>query len=69
MPGVVTLALRVPAIPGLEIKADRTQVPANESAVVSFHFNPGTTVPKGPVRVEVLVQPTNTIIPLQVTFK
>jgi hypothetical protein len=69
MPGMVTLTLRTPTIPGLEIKADRTQVPAGENAVVNFHFTPGGYVPKGPARVEVTVQPTNSVIVLQVTFK
>jgi hypothetical protein len=69
MPGLVTLALGIPAIPGLEVKTDRTQVPAGESAVVSFHFSPGKYLPRGPVRVEVTVRPTNIVIPLQVSFK
>lgn len=69
MPGFVTLAISIPPIPGLEVKADRTEIPASESAVVRFHFSPGKYVPKGPVRVDVTVLPTNSVISLQVTFK
>ena len=69
MPGSVTLELRKPPIPGLEVKLDRTQIPAGEKAVVSFHYEPTKNVPHEAVRVDVVVQPTNAMFPLQITFK
>jgi hypothetical protein len=69
MPGTVTLELRGPTRPGLEIKVDRAEIPAGENAVVSFHFEPGQNVPTRPTHVDVAIQPLNTIIPLRVTFK
>ena len=69
MPGTVTLELRGPTRPGLEIKVDRTEIPAGENAVVSFHFEPGQNVPTRATRVDVAIQPLNIIITLRVTFK
>jgi len=69
MPGYVTLELRGPTRPGLEIKVDRTEIPAGENAVVSFHFEPGQNVPTKQAHVDVAIQPLNTVITLRVTFK
>ena len=69
MPGTVTLELRGPTRPGLEIKVDRTEIPAGENAVVSFHFEPVQNVPTRPAHVDVAIQPLNITIPLRVTFK
>ena len=69
MPGNITLNLHTPPVPGLEVKLDRSEVPAGEKAVVEFHYEPGKNVPHGIVRVDVTVQPTNATFPLQITFK
>jgi len=69
MPGIVTLEIRSPRVPGLEVKTDRTTIPAGEKAVLSFHFEPGKNAPTGTVHMEVAVQPVNQVIPLLVTFK
>jgi hypothetical protein len=69
MPGTVTLELRSPTIDGLEVKLDRTQVSAGEKAVVSFRYVPGKNSPPGSALVEVMAQPVNTLIPVQVNFR
>jgi hypothetical protein len=69
MPGTVKLAMRHFALPGLEVKLDRTELKANEKAIVSFHYTPGEEPAPTSVRVEVAVQPTNAVIPLQINFK
>jgi len=69
MPGMVKLAMRHFAVPGLEVKLDRTELNANEKAIVSFHYTPGEEPAPKSVRVEVAVQPTNAVIPLQINFK
>jgi len=69
MPGSVTLELRKPPVPGLEVKLDRAQIPAGEKAIVSFHYEPAKNVPREAVRVDVVVQPTNAMFPLRITFK
>ena len=57
------------AVPGLEVKLDRTELNANEKAIVSFHYTPGELPAPKFVRIEVAVQPTNAVIPLQINFK
>jgi hypothetical protein len=68
MPGPVSLALQLPSISGLEVKLDREQLQAGEKAVISFEFRPGKQAPRTS-RVDVLVQPTNTLISLKVNFR
>jgi len=69
MSGVVTLALRAPAVPGLEVNVDRTQVPPGGTATVTFQFDPQKGHPKGPARVDIAVEPINSVIHLQATFR
>ena len=69
MPGAITLALDGPTRPGLEIKVDRTEVPAGEKAVVSFHYDPRPNVPTRAAHVNVAIQPLNAVITLRVIFK
>lgn len=69
MPGFVTLELHSPPVEGLEVKLDRTKMAPGEKAIVSFHYEPGKNTPNRSVRVHVVVQPINRIIPLQITFK
>jgi hypothetical protein len=70
MPGPVKIQLNFPSVPGLEVVADRLEIPANEKAVVSFHFKPGSgPAPTRPVLGNVAVEPIHSVIPLRVVFR
>lgn len=69
LPGVVSLQLQAPDVPGLVVKLDRTELRAGEKAVLSFDFKPGKIVPPSPLAVNVLVQPTNAVIGVRVVFQ
>jgi hypothetical protein len=69
MPGPVKIEVRFPSVPGLEVKADHKEIPANAKAILSFHFKPGKSTPTGPIPVEVAVEPIHSVIALQVTFR
>jgi len=68
MPGSVRIELRHAIVRGLDIKADRTEIPAGEDAVLSFHYQPGQGLPPQTLNVEAEVQPINTILRLLVVF-
>jgi hypothetical protein len=68
MPGSVRIELRHADVRGLEIKADRTEIPAGENAVVSFHYVPGNGYPPRTLNVDVAVEPINTVLHFLVTF-
>lgn len=68
MPGAVQIEIRHADVRGLEIKADRTEIPAGEDAVVSFHYTPGSGYPPRTLNVEVGVEPINTVLRFLVTF-
>lgn len=69
MQGSVRIELRPRAqVLGLEIKADRTEIPAGEDAVISVKYeNPGGH-PPGTVNLDVIVEPTNQLIQMLVKF-
>jgi len=68
MQGSVRIELRPRAnVRGLEIKADRTEIPAGEDAVVSFKYVKAGFPPRT-VGVDVAVEPTNQLIQCQVIF-
>jgi hypothetical protein len=71
LPGTITLSLEAPETPGLEMKLDRTEVAANGAARILFTYDPAAAGAKGAqtVTLNVVVQPTNQIIPIQVTLK
>lgn len=69
MPGNVRIEIRYAQVRGLEIKADRTEIPSGENAVVSFHYAPGQGHPPRTLNVEVVVEPINTVLRFLVTFK
>jgi hypothetical protein len=69
MPGSVKIELRYAHVPGLEVKADSTEIAAGKSAVVSFHYVPGKDAPPRSVLVEVAIEPTNAVISLHLAFK
>lgn len=68
MQGSVRIELRHAVVRGLEIKADRTEIPAGEDAVLSFHYQPGQGLPPQTLTVEAEVQPINTILRFLVAF-
>lgn len=71
MPGWVRLGLELPRIPipGFEVKLDRTDVQGNQTARVTFRYEPKDDAPKPNVMVNVTVDPTGEIIPIRVTFR
>ena len=68
MPGAVRIELRHADVRGLEIKADRTEIPAGQDAVVSFHYQPGSGRPPHTLFVDAAVEPLNTVLNLLVVF-
>jgi hypothetical protein len=68
MPGMVKIEIRYREMPGLEIKADRTEIPAGENAVVSFRYEPVKGNPPHPISVDVGIEPTNALLQFLVTF-
>ena len=68
MPGSVRIELQHPDVRGLEIKADRTEIPSGENAVVSFRYVPGHGYPPRTLNVDCAVEPINTVLHFLVTF-
>lgn len=70
LPGPITLSLDTPPTPGLEVKLDRSAVAPNGTARVLFTYDPaaGSARP-GTVAVNVVVQPTQQVIAIQVRLK
>ncbi len=68
MPGSVRIELRYADVRGLEIKADRTEIPAGENALVSFRYVPGHGYPPRTLNVDCAVEPINTVLHFLVTF-
>lgn len=69
MPGVVTLRLQANDIPGVEIKLDRTQLKAGESATLSFHSEPRPGVSRSAFTAVVVVAPINLAIAIRAGFE
>jgi hypothetical protein len=69
LPGAVTLRLQANAIPGVEIKLDRTQLKSGESATLSFHSEPRPGVTRAPFTAVVVVAPINLAIPIHASFE
>ena len=69
MPGSVRIELRPHhQVLGLEIKADRTEIPAGEDAVITFKYEKPGGYPPRTVNVDVAVEPTNQLIQMLVKF-
>jgi len=66
--GQVTLALDLVQMPGFEARLDRTELKANEKAILHLRYTPGDRSPKPTLTARVRVQPTNQVIPIQITF-
>jgi hypothetical protein len=70
MPGPVKIQVNFPSVPGLEVTTDRLEIPANEKAIISFHFKLGSDpAPTRPVIGNVVVEPIHSVIPLRVVFQ
>jgi len=70
MPGPITLSLNMPPTPGLEVKLDSSTVAPNGTARVLLSYDPAADgARQGTVAVNVVVQPTQQIIPIQVKLK
>jgi hypothetical protein len=70
MPGPVVLSLEAPQTPGLEAKLDRADVAPNGTAQVLFTYDAAAGgAAEGPVAVNVVVQPTQQVISIQVKLK
>jgi len=70
MPGPITLSLDTPPTPGLEVKLDRSAVAPNGTALVLLTYDPAADgARQGTVTVNVVVQPTQQVIPIQVKLK
>ena len=70
MPGPVTLSLDARPTPGLEAKLDHSAVAGNGTAHVLFSYDPTADgVREGTVAVNVVVQPTQQVISIQVKLK
>jgi hypothetical protein len=67
LPGAISLKLLepAPAVPGLEVKLERNQVPSHQTVRIFFKYKPEAAAPKKTV-VSIEVQPTNQTIPIQV---
>jgi len=68
MTGSVQIALTVPEVPGFTAKVEQAIVRASSDVPVVFRFEPGQAAPKGPVTVQIWVQPLNQVFPVQVKF-
>ncbi len=70
MPGPVTIDVRFPPAPGLEVVADRREIAANEKAIIRFRYKPGSgKIPTGSVVGRVAVEPIHSLITLRVVFE
>lgn len=69
MPGTVSVMLPDKAPPGIDVSLSAKQLKAGEKAAVVIRYAPGKDSPKGPLTVNVEVQPINRIIPIQVQFQ
>ena len=70
LPGPINLSLELPATPGLEVKLDLARVAPNGNAHVLLTYDPAAHgAREGTVAVNVLVQPTMQVIPIQVKLK
>jgi len=69
MPGSVSLRLDYTKTPGLDVALDRTELKTGEQAKMSLRFQPQTKPSAKTVVVRVIVQPTNQMIPIEVTIQ
>lgn len=66
--GPVKLQVDTPAVRGLEVKLDKSELKPNEQATLTFHYAPETKEPKETIIALVNVSPTGQIFPIKITF-
>jgi hypothetical protein len=64
--GKATLQLDVPAVPGLEVKFDKTTLEKNETAKLSISFNPPGKNLRPDITARVRVEPTGQVIEVRI---
>jgi hypothetical protein len=68
MPGSVTLAIEAREAPGLTFKLDRTTLNRGERAVLRVQYEPVQGRPPSATTVQIVVSPTDQVIPVKVLF-
>ena len=69
LPATVSLRLNPVEFPGLEIKFEPVQMKRGEKAVAFFHFEPKGAAPPAALRIYIVVDPLNYVIPVGVNFQ
>ena len=69
MPGSVALSVQGAALPGFDVKLDRTSIGQGEAAVLTIHFEPAAGLKPAAGVVSVLVEPTYQSIPIQIQLR
>jgi hypothetical protein len=68
MPGVIKLSLSYAGFPGFTASLDRATLGAGESAKILLDCKPADKRAKPTVKVELRIEPTDQVIPIQVVF-
>lgn len=68
MPGVVKLQMRTASPPGLTIKCEPAELGPNQTGRVVFSYQPGDRSTRTALVTQVLVIPSDVVIPIQVSF-
>lgn len=69
MPGEIRLRLEAPAVPGLNVKLDKTTLKTGEQARVAVDYKPPTPNPKPAAAILVNVEPTGQVFRIALTFE
>jgi hypothetical protein len=69
MPGEVRLRLEHPAVPGLNVKLDKTTLASGEQAKVFVAYKPPTANPKPASEILINVEPTGQILRIGLVFE
>jgi hypothetical protein len=68
LPGTVFLSVETPAVDGLEIECPAS-VRGNGQGTATYRFKPGNEKQPAPVSANILVQPTNEVLPVTIRFE
>jgi hypothetical protein len=68
LPGYVSLSISKPALPELEVVADKTDVPPRKSVALHVRYSPGAEKLSGVIRVTVRVEPLGEVFDLDIDF-
>jgi len=67
MPGKISLSLGSTKQPGIEASLDAAEVPGGGKAMLTVKAGP-VPAPRGPLTLEITIQPTGQVIPVQVSW-